>query len=157
MLHQRCTSVQELLRGMLARAVHARQPVRDIPDAPYFKQDRLLRALRFLDTLLQRDAAQKAAFLRDLPAFWAQFDARTLRLRVLPALMALWHDEALRDGVLPLVLTIAQDLPADTFQNQACASVAFVWLASDVVASCLTNPPEGGSSEGRLRQIVSQS
>lgn len=38
-----------------------------------------LRALRFLDGMLQREPVAKAAFLRDLPALCAQFDARVLR------------------------------------------------------------------------------
>ena len=37
--------------------------------------------LQFLDTLIQRDALQKAAFLRDLPALCAQFDSRVLRYK----------------------------------------------------------------------------
>lgn len=41
-----------------------------------------MRALRFLDTLLQRDSLQKAAFLKDLANFWPRFDARVLRFKV---------------------------------------------------------------------------
>jgi hypothetical protein len=41
-----------------------------------------LRGLKFLDTLLQRDALQKAAFLKDLPTLCAQFDNRVLKLKV---------------------------------------------------------------------------
>ena len=37
---------------------------------------------QFLDTMLQRDAMQKAAFLRELPAMCAQFDARILHYKV---------------------------------------------------------------------------
>lgn len=43
-----------------------------------------MRALRFLDTLLQRDSLQKAAFLKDFANFWPRFDARILRYKVLP-------------------------------------------------------------------------
>ena len=39
----------------------------------------MLRALRFLDTLLQRDDAQKVAFLKDLATLWPQCDSRVLR------------------------------------------------------------------------------
>ena len=109
--------LQGLMRSMLARAIHERPVVSVVPEAAYFKGDRLLRALRFMDSILQRDTAQKHAFVRDLPSFWAQFDKRVLRLRVLPCLMHQWQDEAMRDAVLPLVLAMAQDLPTDIFQN----------------------------------------
>ena len=46
------------------------------------QEDVLVRALRFLDTLLQRDNLQKAAFLKDLTGFWTRFDARILRHKV---------------------------------------------------------------------------
>ena len=36
-----------------------RPPVASLAASPYFQEDVLLRALRFLDTLLQREAAQK--------------------------------------------------------------------------------------------------
>jgi hypothetical protein len=114
---------QVLLRNMLAKAIHARPDVSVVPEAPFFKADRLLRALHFIDTILQRDTAQKHAFVRDLPSFYNQFDKRLLRLRVLPCLMHQWQDEGMRDAVLPLVLIMAQDLPADVFQNQVLALV----------------------------------
>ncbi len=44
--------------------------------------DVMLRGLRFLDTMLQRDMLQKAAFLKDLPSLCALFDPRVLRLKV---------------------------------------------------------------------------
>ena len=42
----------------------------------------LLRALRFMDNMLQRDAIQKSAFLKDLAGFCTQFDERVLRYQV---------------------------------------------------------------------------
>ena len=39
----------------------------------------VLRALRFLETLIQRDDAQKVAFLKDLAQLWPQCDSRVLR------------------------------------------------------------------------------
>lgn len=110
--------LQSLMRSMLSQQLHMRPAISAVPEAAYFKDDRLLRALRFVDTILQRDTSQKHAFVRDLPSFWSQFDKRILRLRVLPCLMHQWQDEAMRDAVLPLVLTMAQDLPSDIFQNQ---------------------------------------
>ena len=42
----------------------------------------MLRALRFMDSMIQRDTMQKAAFLNDLSTFWDRFDDRVLRLKV---------------------------------------------------------------------------
>jgi hypothetical protein len=111
-------SLHTALRGMLSTSPAARPTVKDVLEAEYFCGDRLLRALRFIDTILQRELALKHAFIRDLPTFWAQFPKRVLRLRVLPCLMDQWQDSALRDVVLPLVLRMVKDLPADIFQNQ---------------------------------------
>ena len=46
------------------------------------QEDTLVRALRFMDTLLQRDNLQKAAFLKDLTSFWTRFDSRILCFKV---------------------------------------------------------------------------
>lgn len=47
-----------------------------------FQGDVMLRALRFMDSMIQRDTMQKAAFLNDLSTFWHKFDDRVLRLKV---------------------------------------------------------------------------
>ena len=44
--------------------------------------DQMLRALRFMDSMIQRDTVQKVAFLNDLTTFWDNFDDRILRLKV---------------------------------------------------------------------------
>lgn len=51
------------------------------------QSDTVLRALRFLDTLLQRDDMQKAAFLKDLAQLWPRCDGRVLRYRVWSSLL----------------------------------------------------------------------
>ena len=35
-----------------------------------------------MDSMIQRDTMQKAAFLNDLATFWDRFDDRVLRLKV---------------------------------------------------------------------------
>ncbi len=50
--------------------------------------DVMLRALRFMDSMIQRDTMQKAAFLNDLTTFWHKFDDRVLRLKVLSTIAA---------------------------------------------------------------------
>lgn len=130
--------MQGVMRGMLTQDAASRPAVKAVVEAGYFKDDRMLRALRFIDTILQRETAQKHAFVRDLPTFLPQFPIRILRLRVLPCLIQQWHDSALRDAVLPLVLRMVKNLPADIFQEQ-------VW---PVGPTCASVPDQRGRSHG---------
>ncbi|GAX73373.1 hypothetical protein CEUSTIGMA_g826.t1 [Chlamydomonas eustigma] len=57
-----------------------------------FQGDLVLKGLRFLDTILQRDVAQKLAYLNDLTSLWSQMGPRLLQLKVLPALIQELHD-----------------------------------------------------------------
>jgi SCY1-like protein 2 len=75
-------ALEGVLRQMLAPAADSRPPVAAFAGCSFFAADVQLRALKFLDTLLQRDAVQRAAFLRDLPAMCDQFDSRVLKNKV---------------------------------------------------------------------------
>ena len=78
----------------------------------------LLRALRFLDTVLQRDGAQKVAFLRDLATFWQQYDDRLLRNKVLPPLVAeMRGSDMVALAALPVVLSIMGRMSAADFER----------------------------------------
>ena len=68
----------------------------------------LLRAVRFLDTMIQRDNLQKAAFLKDLGAIWPRVDARVLKFRMIPPLLAEARTEALQPVLLPLLLSMVE-------------------------------------------------
>ena len=68
----------------------------------------LLRAVRFLDTMIQRDTLQKAAFLKDLGSIWPRVDARVLKFRMIPPLLAEARTEALQPVLLPLLLSMAE-------------------------------------------------
>lgn len=68
----------------------------------------LLRALRFLDTLIQRDNLQKAAFLKDLGELLPSYAPRVRRTKVLPALLRELHNESLQPLLLPVILRIVQ-------------------------------------------------
>lgn len=70
------------------------------------QDDVVVRALRFLESFLQRDALQKASFLKDLEGLWSRCDARVLRYRVLPPLLAESRNEALQPVILPLIMKI---------------------------------------------------
>lgn len=74
----------------------------------------LLRAVRFLDTMIQRDNLQKAAFLKDMGAIWPRVDARVVKFRMLPPLLAEARTEALQPVLLPLLLAmLEQQTPQD--------------------------------------------
>jgi SCY1-like protein 2 len=75
------------LRGMLAVQPPSRPAAGSLASVGWFQDDMLLRALRFLDTILQRENLQKISFLKDLATFWDKFDGRLLRNKVLPPLL----------------------------------------------------------------------
>ena len=92
-----------LLHSWLLRCIHFVQECIWL-----LQEDVVVRALRFLEGFLQRDALQKAAFLKDLEGLWSRCDTRVLRYRVLPPLLAESRNEALQPVILPLVMRIVQ-------------------------------------------------
>lgn len=98
--------LQTLLGPMLSVTPAARPSAISITGSQYFQGDVMLRALRFMDSMIQRDIMQKAAFLNDLTTFWHKFDDRVLRLKVLPHLLEEVRSEQLQQLVLPLVIHI---------------------------------------------------
>jgi len=53
------------------------------------QEDVLIRALKFLDTMVQRNDMEKAGFLKDLSTFWERFDERVLTNKVGPPTSAI--------------------------------------------------------------------
>ncbi|CAL5225210.1 g7994 [Coccomyxa viridis] len=122
-------SLRNTLQAMLAQSPSLRPPAISFAAAGYFQEDMLLRAVRFLDTMIQRDNLQKAAFLKDLGSIWPRVDARVLKFRMIPPLLAEARTEALQPVLLPLLLAMVEkqddeDFAEVTFQHLApvCAS-----------------------------------
>lgn len=80
----------------------------------------MVRALRFLEGFLQRDALQKAAFLKDLEGLWSRCDTRVLRYRVLPPLLAESRNESLQPVILPLIMRIVQKQESQASDSPYC-------------------------------------
>ncbi|KAK9813184.1 hypothetical protein WJX72_010231 [[Myrmecia] bisecta] len=112
------------LRPMLSPLPATRPPASALAGAQYFQEDLLLRALRFLDTFIQRDNTQKAAFLQDLVGLWERLDARVLRYKVLPALLGELRHEVLLPLVLPLVLRGLQLQDPQEFTDRSLPELA---------------------------------
>lgn len=74
-------ALEPLLRRMLSPSPAARPAAAELAAAGYFRDSRPLRALRFLDSLLQHGVPQRVAFWRDLRGMWADFDSTLLRRR----------------------------------------------------------------------------
>lgn len=75
------SDLQALVEGLLALEPAQRCPVEAFASSPAFQNDRPLRALRFLEDLLQKSLAEKSAFFRDLSRLLPHMDARVqLRL-----------------------------------------------------------------------------
>ncbi|MCO5572030.1 hypothetical protein L7F22_025781 [Adiantum nelumboides] len=122
------------LRHMLNLDDLSRPSALDFTGSPYFRDDTRLRAIRFLDHMLERENMQKSEFLKALSTMWTSFDARVLRYKshpevafpeaathtVLPPLCAELRNIVMQPMVLPMVLTIAEsqdktDFEASTF------------------------------------------
>ncbi|XP_078167971.1 SCY1-like protein 2 A [Carex rostrata] len=104
------------LQRMLSMEETSRPTASDFTGSSFFRDDTRLRALRFLDHLLERDNMQKTEFLKALSNMWKDFDGRVLRYKVLPPLCAELRNLVLQPMILPMVLTIAESQDKGDFE-----------------------------------------
>ncbi|ERN13896.1 SCY1-like protein 2 [Amborella trichopoda] len=105
------------LRRMLSVDEASRPSALDFTGSPFFRDDTRLRALRFLDHMLERDNMQKSDFLKALSGMWKDFDSRVLRYKVLPPLCSELRNIVMQPMILPMVLTIAESQDKNDFEN----------------------------------------
>ncbi|CAL0333165.1 unnamed protein product [Lupinus luteus] len=105
------------LTGMLSPNESSRPTAMDFTGSPFFRNDTRLRALRFLDHMLERDNMQKSEFLKALSDMWKDFDSRVLRYKVLPPLCAELRNVVIQPMILPMVLTIAESQDKNDFEQ----------------------------------------
>ncbi|KAI8568630.1 hypothetical protein RHMOL_Rhmol02G0215400 [Rhododendron molle] len=101
------------LQKMVSANEAFRPTALDFTGSPFFRNDTRLRALRFLDHMLERDNMQKSEFLKALSDMWKDFDSRVLRYKVLPPLCAELRNMVMQPMILPMVLTIAESQVGD--------------------------------------------
>ncbi|KAJ4821320.1 kinase family with ARM repeat domain-containing protein [Rhynchospora pubera] len=104
------------LQSMLSMEETSRPSASDFMGSSFFRDDTRLRALRFLDHMLERDNMQKTEFLKALSNMWKDFDGRVLRYKVLPPLCAELRNMVLQPMILPMVLTIAESQDKGDFE-----------------------------------------
>ncbi|GLT93895.1 hypothetical protein SLE2022_116650 [Rubroshorea leprosula] len=104
------------LQRMLSANESFRPSAMDFTGSPFFRNDTRLRALRFLDHMLERDNMQKSEFLKALSDMWKDFDSRVLRYKVLPPLCAELRNLVMQPMILPMVLTIAESQDKNDFE-----------------------------------------
>lgn len=104
------------LQRMISTNESFRQTAMDFTGSPFFRNDTRLRALRFLDHMLERDNMQKSEFLKALSDMWKDFDSRVLRYKVLPPLCAELRNMVMQPMILPMVLTIAESQDKNDFE-----------------------------------------
>ncbi|CAI9117163.1 OLC1v1018509C1 [Oldenlandia corymbosa var. corymbosa] len=104
------------LQRMLSSNESLRPTALDFTASPFFRDDTRLRALRFLDHMLERDNMQKSEFLKALSDMWKDFDSRVLRYKVLPPLCAELRNLVMQPMILPMVLTIAESQDKNDFE-----------------------------------------
>ncbi|KAK2975625.1 hypothetical protein RJ640_021070 [Escallonia rubra] len=105
------------LQKMLSTNEAFRPSAIDFTGSPFFRDDTRLRALRFLDHMLERDNMQKSEFLKALSDMWKDFDSRVLRYKVLPPLCAELRNMVMQPMILPMVLTIAESQDKSDFEQ----------------------------------------
>lgn len=96
------------LQKMLSANESFRPTAMDFTGSRFFRDDTRLRALRFLDHMLERDNMQKSEFLKALSDMWKDFDSRVLRYKVLPPLCEELRNSVMQPMILPMVFTIAE-------------------------------------------------
>ncbi|KAL6129838.1 hypothetical protein ACLB2K_068220 [Fragaria x ananassa] len=104
------------LQRMISTNESFRPTAIDFTGSPFFRDDTRLRALRFLDHMLERDNMQKSEFLKALSDMWKDFDARVLRYKVLPPLCAELRNLVMQPMILPMVLMIAESQDKNDFE-----------------------------------------
>ncbi|XP_020272461.1 SCY1-like protein 2 isoform X2 [Asparagus officinalis] len=104
------------LQMMLSLDEASRPNALDFTGSSFFRNDTRLRALRFLDHMLERDNMQKTEFLKALSDMWKDFDSRVLRYKVLPPLCAELRNMVMQPMILPMVLTIAESQDKTDFE-----------------------------------------
>ncbi|WCJ34967.1 Protein kinase family protein with ARM repeat domain [Euphorbia peplus] len=104
------------LQRMISGNESFRPTAMDFTGSPFFRDDTRLRALRFLDHMLERDNMQKSEFLKALSDMWKDFDSRVLRYKVLPPLCAELRNMVMQPMILPMVLTIAESQDRSDFE-----------------------------------------
>ncbi|KAM7473056.1 hypothetical protein LguiA_011239 [Lonicera macranthoides] len=111
------------LQRMLSANATFRPTALDFTGSPFFRDDTRLRALRFLDHMLERDNMQKSEFLKALSSMWKDFDSRVLRYKVLPPLCAELRNMVMQPMILPMVLTIAESQDKNDFELSTLPSL----------------------------------
>ncbi|CAI9757785.1 unnamed protein product [Fraxinus pennsylvanica] len=111
------------LQRMLSANEALRPSAMDFTGSPFFREDTRLRALRFLDHMLERDNMQKSEFLKALSDMWKDFDSRVLRYKVLPPLCAELRNLVMQPVILPMVLTIAESQDKNDFELSTLPSL----------------------------------
>ncbi|TYI71227.1 hypothetical protein E1A91_D08G279500v1 [Gossypium mustelinum] len=104
------------LQKMLSANESVRPSALDFTGSPFLQDDTRLRALRFLDHLLEKDNMQKSEFLKALSDMWKDFDPRVLRYKVLPPLCAELRNLVMQPLILPMVLMIAESQDKNDFK-----------------------------------------
>lgn len=118
------------LQRMLSVDAVSRPSAMAFTGSSFFRNDTRLRALRFLDHLLERDNMQKSEFLKALKDMWKDFDSRVLRYKVLPPLCAELRNMVMQPMILPMVLTIAESQDKDDFELSTLPALVPVFTSA---------------------------
>jgi len=159
--------VPESLVPALKRALicdeKTRCKVEDIVNCQYLN-DLMVRVIRYLDKLLDKDRDGKIKFLKKLPEVISQFDSATLVHKALPPLMLQLQDESMVLDVLPSLMAITKEIGSSDYQrliepvlrryfDATDLAQVFYILVENVVLLCSKSSVEG-RREGIVPMVV---
>mmetsp|Transcript_43917 Transcript_43917/g.71412 ORF Transcript_43917/g.71412 Transcript_43917/m.71412 type:complete len:1056 (-) Transcript_43917:1151-4318(-) len=110
-------SITEALRSLLVVDPSKRPDAKQFMASPYFN-DIMFKALRYVDTLLEKDSTSKIQFFKALFQLLPKFDLRILKNRMLNPLLLELRNSAVVPFVLPNVLWVADRQDADEFASE---------------------------------------
>lgn len=107
------------IRPCLAPFETMRPSLSAFVESDWFRSDRCLSALIFLESIVEKPDAQRVAVVRELPSLLPSFDRNVLSKRVLPPLLGELRNESMAIEILPIVISIAKMQTAEEFASSA--------------------------------------
>eukprot|EP00741_Cyanophora_paradoxa_P021502 tig00021357_g20758.t1 len=129
-------SLQDVLKQLLSHAPKNRPDAKTFLSSAYFN-DVLFKAIRYLDTLLERDNNSKAQFFKALLTLLPKFEQKIAIQKVLPPVLAELRHAALLQHTLPVVMTIAENQETADFQRDTLPALEPVMASANDTADVI--------------------
>jgi len=123
-------SLKKPLQNLLQVEGSARTGIRTFCDSDYFS-DVVVKCLRYLEKLLEKEVASRIQFLKKLPQVLDMFDQKTLIQKVLGPLVLQMQDKNMTMYTLPPIMQIADRVEKQVLQQQIWPSLKAYLVMDD--------------------------